>query len=96
MLPVLMSLEFYSRDDLVEKRVKQMYKRLEKELTKIISEGQKHKEFDNKLPAKALAEVVVGLVDGLLLQWYRWSEELDGPTLARSARSIILNGVTSH
>jgi AcrR family transcriptional regulator len=96
LLPVLMSLEFYNRDDVVEQRVRKMYTRLEKELAKIMREGQKQKEFDNTLPAKALAEVVVGLVDGLLLQWYRWSDELDGPTLARSARNLILNGVRAR
>ena len=94
LLPVLMSLEFYGRDDVVERRVRQLYSRLEQELTGIIKEGQNQGEFVSDLPANTLADVVIGLVDGLLLQWYRWGDELDGPVLARSARNTILNGLS--
>lgn len=95
LLPVLMSLEFYDRDDEVEQRVTQMYRRIENELITIIKEGQKQKEFVSDLPASALAKVVIGLIDGLLLQWYRRSDEIDGPMLARAARRTILDGVNS-
>jgi AcrR family transcriptional regulator len=93
LLPVLMSLEFHGSNDPVENRVREMYLKLEEEIAAIIREGQLKKEFTTNMPAKVLAEVVVGLVDGLLLQWYRWSEVLDGPALARGARSTILNGI---
>ena len=41
----------------------------------------------------AQAAAIVAMVDGTLLEWHRWGGQLDGASLARAARSLILGGV---
>ena len=92
---MLISLEFNGRDDPAEQRVRALYRRVHDELTEILSAGQRSGEFDRGTPADAQADVIIGITDGMLLQWYRWHAQLDGPVLARAARTIILSGLTS-
>ena len=93
LLPVLVSLEFNGRDQPAEARVRQLYQRVHDELTEVLGEGQRRGEFDDSVPAGAQADVIIGITDGMLLQWYRWETQLEGRVLARTARSVILNGL---
>ena len=96
LLPVLASLEFFGFGNQAERRVQQMYEHLHQELERIVLEGQSAGMFDADLNAKTVSVTLVAFIDGLLLQWYRWGEGIDGPALARQARLLILGGLKSN
>jgi TetR/AcrR family acrAB operon transcriptional repressor len=93
LLPLLVSLEFFGFGNQAEKHVRQMYKRLHAELERIIRVGQTSGVFDPDPDPATVAVSLVALIDGLLLQWYRWGDQIDGPALARQARSLLLGGL---
>lgn len=94
LLHVLMSLEMHGRQNHVESRVRRTYDRLHVEISDVLREGQTTGEFTRSIGPEYQASVIVALIDGLLLEWHRRADLLDGRQLARSARNLILNGVT--
>lgn len=93
LLHVLVSLQMHQRGNVVEERVAATYSRLHDEIAKIIESGQKAGEFKQRVPAREQAAVIAALIDGLLLEWHRWGDSLDGRALATAARSFILHGL---
>ncbi len=93
LLHVLMSLEMHGRKNNVESRIKQTYEKLHAEISDVLREGQTTGEFTRSISPEYQASVIVALIDGLLLEWHRRADLLDGRLLARSARNLILNGV---
>lgn len=96
LLHVLMSMEFHGRDNEVEHRLQKTYRRLHEEIENITRDGQLSGEFTDVVPPKEQAAVIVALIDGLLMEWHRGKDSLDGEALARSARSMILNGIVKR
>ena len=96
LLHVLVSLQMRGRDNIVESKVIEIYNRLHDEIETIVAAGQSSGEFATAIPAADQAAVVVALIDGLLLEWHRFGKRFDGAALARSARNLILNGLTLH
>lgn len=93
LLPILMSLEFFGRDEEVERCVQSMYQRYHDEIERVTALGQSTGEFDSSLSPHERAAVLVAFTDGMLLEWYRFSDRLDGGILARSARAQIFDGL---
>ncbi|MFK8014289.1 MAG: TetR/AcrR family transcriptional regulator [Gammaproteobacteria bacterium] len=93
LLHVMVSLEMHGRDNKVEQRVRKMYARLHDEIGNILTDGQAAGEFSDIIAPHYQASVIIALIDGLLLEWHRRGDDLDGEQLARSARQLILNGV---
>ncbi|MFK8030161.1 MAG: TetR/AcrR family transcriptional regulator [Gammaproteobacteria bacterium] len=93
LLHVVVSLEMHGRDNKVEQRVRKIYSRLHQEISDVLIEGKASGEFASTLSPKYQASVIIALIDGLLLEWHRRGEELDGEQLARSARQLILSGI---
>ncbi|MFK7734088.1 MAG: TetR/AcrR family transcriptional regulator [Pseudomonadales bacterium] len=93
LLPILISLEFFGREDAVEDYVKTMYDRYHNEMERVNSDGQRSGEFNKEMSPREQAAVLVALTDGMLLEWYRWGDRLDGRSLAKSARAVIMRGV---
>lgn len=96
LLHILMSLEMHRRDNKVELRIRETYETLHKEISDVLKEGQAAGEFTGSISAEYQASVIIALIDGLLLEWHRRADRLDGRQLARSARTLILNGVTAN
>lgn len=94
LLHVLVSLQMNQRDNIVAERVAEIYNRLHKEIADIINDGRDNGEFAEDVPVEGQAAVFAALIDGLLLEWHRWGDRVDGRTLARSAQSFILHGLT--
>ncbi|MDG1234179.1 MAG: TetR/AcrR family transcriptional regulator [Pseudomonadales bacterium] len=94
LLPVLMAVEFSASDNEAASRLQTIYARWTAMLETVIVEGQSQGEFDPSLDAPNTAITLVALVDGLLLQWHRLHNTLDGPLLANTARKIVLNALT--
>ena len=95
LLHVVVSLEMHGRENKVEDRVRQIYSRLHKEISDVLAEGQASGEFASIISPQYQASVIIALIDGLLLEWHRRGDDLDGEQLARSARQLILHGVST-
>ena len=96
LLHVLISLEFHGRGNPVEQQVRGIYDRLRREIARLVQLGLDEDEFTPNVSADDQAAVIVAMIDGMLLEWHRRRESLDGRTFARSARSMILNGIRNH
>jgi AcrR family transcriptional regulator len=95
LLHVLVSLRMHQRDNVVANQVAKTYQRLHEEIESIIQDGRASGEFSTNTPATTQAAVYVALIDGLLLEWHRWGDTIDGRDLAASARELILHGLTA-
>jgi len=73
--------------------VRAIYTRWTSMLEKLITDGQATGEFKESLDPANTAITLVALVDGLLLQWHRLHDDIDGPHLATTARAFVLNAV---
>jgi len=93
LLPVLMAVEFSSSSAPAGVLVRAIYARWTAMLEKLIAEGQATGEFKESLDPTNTAITLVALVDGLLLQWHRLHDDLNGPHLATTARAFVLNAV---
>ncbi len=92
-LPILVSLQALGRDPTIAAHVGRMYDRYHAEMSRIATEGQALGVFDDKVAIRERAAVLVALTDGMLLEWYRFADVLDGRALAESAKAQILHGL---
>ena len=93
LLPLLISLEFQGQDNPALSVVDDLRRFMKQRLVKVIEQGRKEGSMRSDLSAQAFADTIMAFADGLLLQWYRRGSELDGATVARAARGVILEGV---
>jgi hypothetical protein len=42
-----------------------------------------------------LADTIIAMHNGVLLQWYIRDTDLEGPQLARAFRNVLLSGITT-
>ena len=89
LLPILVSLEFYGRDEAVEKAVTRLYDRFQEEMERVVVAGQTAGDFNPDLAPREQAAVLVAFTDGMLLQWFRRGSKLKGSMLVQCARSLI-------
>ncbi|MEK6243359.1 MAG: TetR/AcrR family transcriptional regulator [Pseudomonadota bacterium] len=92
-LLILMSLEFSHRRDRISRFIAGIYRRLHKYVELLIRSGQKSAEFRTDVPVRELAAIVMANHDGTFLEWYRRAQALNGPSLVRALRSVVLHGV---
>lgn len=62
-------------------------------LVDTIAAGQSSGEFTSAVGQRELATLTMGLMDGLLLQWYRSSDTVDGPQLLRAGRHALFGAL---
>jgi AcrR family transcriptional regulator len=93
LLFTLILLEFTGTGDEIEVRVRRIYDNLVDEVRKIVRDGLADGEFDEALDARELVAVIMALQHGTLMEWYCRSDALDGPSLVRTARVVLLNGL---
>lgn len=96
LLHVLVSLEMHGRGNIVEERVRSTYKRLQSAIADVARTGQQDGEFTTDVPPDYQAAIIVSLIDGLLIEWHRRGDQLDGRALAHGARNMILNGIAAE
>lgn len=93
LLPILMSLEFHGKDEVVERALNRLYDRYHDEMERVVVLGQQSGEFDPSLAPREEAAVLVAFTDGMLLEWIRRSRRLDGNRLVQSAKALIAGGL---
>lgn len=92
-LLILMSLEFSRRRDRITRCIADIYRRLHRYVEGMIRSGQKSGEFRADVPVRELAAIVMANHDGAFLEWYRRAAALNGRSLVRALRSVVLHGV---
>ncbi|MBI3371094.1 MAG: TetR/AcrR family transcriptional regulator [Betaproteobacteria bacterium] len=92
-LLILMSLEFSHRRDRISRCIAGIYGRLHRYIEALIRSGQKSGEIRTDVPVRELAAIVMANHDGAFLEWYRRAPSLNGPSLVRALRSVVLHGV---
>lgn len=92
-LPILMSFEFLGTKDPIEQQVDGMYRRTYDVLGAVIDQGRREGTIKTKGRGREYAAVLVSLMDGLLLEWLRRSTTLDGESMTRVARTMMLEGL---
>ena len=95
LLPVLMAVEFAGSAQPVARTVRQIYADWTAALESVVKEGQSTGDIEPSLDPSGTAIALVALVDGLLLQWHRLHQEIDGPRLARTARQMVMSAVAA-
>jgi AcrR family transcriptional regulator len=93
LLPILMSLEFSGRDEVVEQVIDRLYDRYHEQMERVVRQGQEEGDFDPELAPREEAAVLVAFTDGMLLEWIRRSRRLDGNRLVQSAKALIAGGL---
>src|SRR5690606_8552030 len=68
-LPILMSFEFLGTDEPIEKKSAAIYEQYYDALTHVIREGQSSGVIDSHVDIRELAAVLVGFMEGMLLEW---------------------------
>jgi AcrR family transcriptional regulator len=85
--------EFAGTGGPIEERLTEIYSRFHQTIETLVEEGQAAGEFKQDLNARELAAIVLAIEHGTLLEWYFRSRVLDGPTLVRVARNVLLQGL---
>ncbi|MDO8770923.1 MAG: TetR/AcrR family transcriptional regulator [Burkholderiaceae bacterium] len=93
LLFTLILLEFNGTGDEIETRVRRIYDNLIEEMRKIVRDGLNDGDFDSTLDARELVAVIMALQHGTLMEWYCRSDQLNGQSLVRTARVVLLNGL---
>ena len=86
------SIEFKGRDDKLEERVDAINGHLLKIADSIIKMGGLRGAFRTDINRGDLASLVVGTMNGLVLEWWRRGEAVNGAKLTRALRRVILRG----
>lgn len=93
LLPILMSLEIGSRDEVVESALNRLYDRYHTEMERVVTLGRDSGEFAAGLYPREQAAILVALTDGMILEWFRRRKQLSGSQLVQSAKTLIVGGL---
>ncbi len=91
LLIIHMSLEF--PEGRASKRLEELYRKLYSALEEVMRAGQIAGDIRSDIPPRELASILVVNHDGTFMEWYRRSSYVDGKSLVRALRSIVLDGL---
>jgi AcrR family transcriptional regulator len=95
LLLILMALEFKEREGEAQAFLATLSARQCAFIEKLVRSGQKSGVFRRDVPARELASVILAIHDGTFLEWFRRSPALDGRSLVKALRSVVLGGITA-
>ena len=90
---ILMGSEFSHRHDPISTRLNAIYARIYRTIEDIVEAGKAEGQFTGELPTREFASFLIAAHDGIMLEWHKRRDELDGAGLIRSARTVLLGGV---
>ena len=93
---ILMSIEFFGSNTETEVKVRATYRRLYSCIENIIHLGQVEGTIRKDIRSYDLTSIVMAEHDGVLIEWYRRPGELQGPSLTRAARSLLIDGIRAR
>jgi len=62
-------------------------------LTHTIEQGRGNGELTSPLRPAELAAITMALMDGMLLQWHRYGDLVEGPSFLRAGRHALLGAL---
>ena len=79
----------------IETEIRRIYRKYQKFLTKVIAQGKQEKLFKNEIDPDLTALLIMGIHDGMLLQWSMNRHKIKGEGLVRAYRNVIFGGILS-
>lgn len=79
-----------------EKKLTTVFGRYINFIESLLKEGRHEKLFDDDFDVNLNAHIIVSIHNGVLLQWYMNRKKLDGASLARTYRDVILYGMVKQ
>ncbi|MCA1959614.1 MAG: TetR/AcrR family transcriptional regulator [Desulfomonile sp.] len=93
LLLTILSAELQGPDSEFDNSFRRLYSKYARFLRKIIEDGKREGVIGHDLDTHTLAYVIIAFHDGVLLQWQRSRDFLDGPEYVRIFRRTLLGGV---
>jgi AcrR family transcriptional regulator len=79
-----------------ERRIKDVQKKYHEFIESMLISGKQEELFARDYNTTLNAHIIIAIHSGVLLQWYMNRGEIDGPSLARTYRDIILYGMVEE
>ena len=76
-----------------ESKISSAYRKYTGFICRLLEEGKKENIVTKNIETTVLANVVMGMHHGILLEWYMKQHEIDGARLARAFGTIMLSGI---
>jgi AcrR family transcriptional regulator len=77
----------------IEPEIRRIYKKYQKFLSNLISEGKKEKVFKRELPTDLAALTIMAFHHGVLVQWSMNIGKIPGETFVKTFKEIMLSGL---
>jgi hypothetical protein len=78
-----------------EKKIRGVLRRYHNFVASILQKGKDEGFLDPLYDVSLNAHIIIAIHSGILLQWYMNRKDLDGATMARTYRTIMLYGMVS-
>ena len=92
LLPIPIYNEFLGEAGIIPEILELHYNAMTAALQTVFADGQALGIFTSRSSPHNLAVIIMALQDGILLQWLRRQDEIDGESLVRALRHFILQG----
>lgn len=96
LLLTIISAELQGTGSEFEGVLRSLYSKYARFLRRLIEQGKLQGVFAPDLDTHTLAYVIIAFHDGILLQWKRSQDYLEGPDYVRTFRKVLLQGVRSR
>ena len=94
LLATIISAEFSGADhDRFDSEFRRIYSKYARFLRRIVEEGKLEGLIDAAVDAHTLAYTIIAFHDGILLQWQRSRDVLEGPVFVRTFRQLLFHGL---
>ncbi|MBT3702960.1 MAG: TetR/AcrR family transcriptional regulator [Alphaproteobacteria bacterium] len=93
LLMIRFSMDFKGRDDKLENRSRMINSQLIKIVDGIIGMGAMRGAFRTDIDRAEIATFIVGGLTGMVLEWWRRGETVDGVKATRTFRRIVMRGL---
>jgi AcrR family transcriptional regulator len=76
-----------------DSEMRRIYAKEVRFLSRVVETGKTEGVFDSALDTLTVAYVIIAFHDGVLLEWQRSREFLDGPDFVRAFRQLLFHGI---
>ena len=92
-LSTTLAAEISGSKSAAEKKIKAVYDKYIGFIQSLLEKGKKEKLFEDTFDTLLHAHVILAIHNGILLQWFMNRKTIDGPSLARAYRNVMLFGM---
>jgi AcrR family transcriptional regulator len=92
-LSTTLAAEISGSKSTAEKKIKAVYAKYIRFIRSLLEKGKKEGLFEDTFDTLLHAHVILAIHNGILLQWFMNRKTVDGPSLARAYRNVMLFGM---